>query len=872
LADQLEALLHEHQLLSRERFLEDAAGAMPRPTGLAGQVLGAYTLVSQIGHGGMGSVWLAERNDGRFDRRVAIKFLNIALMGQGGEERFRREGKILGRMSHPNIADLVDAGVSRAGQPYLVLEHIEGDHIDRYCDLQKLDVSARLRLFLDVLKAVAHAHTNLIVHRDLKPSNVLVRTDGQAKLLDFGIAKLLEGEAQSLTMESVRAMTPEYAAPEQLSGGAVTTATDIYALGVLLYVLLTGHHPAGPRRKAAADLVKAIVDTDPQRPSEAVTRNGLGIEETRQIASQRSTTPEKLSKLLRGDLDNIIAKALKKSPEERYSSAIAMADDIRRYLRNEPISARPDTLTYRWAKFVRRNKTAVILALLASVATIAGVTGTLVESSRARRQRDFALRQLSRAEAINDLDNFLLTDAAPSGKPFTVNELLERAEHLVQRQRGPNPADRAELLISIGNKYAGQDEDGKARNLLQQAYQLSRGLTDPSIRAQSSCALGGALASSDLPRAELLINEGLRELSDDGRYTLDRVSCLLNGSKVARERGDAQQAIARTQQAQRLLAASPLRSETTDLRGLMALAESYRAAGQYREAIPTFEQALALMSALGRDDTENAGTLLNNWALALHLSGRPIEAEKLFRRAMDISSADQSGKGISPMLLTNYARTLRELARPAEAADYAERGFARAKESGDEVVINQALLLRARIYRDQGNFGRSQQMLDEVSPRLHKALPSGHLAFATLSSEYSLLAMARHDLPEALKQVNQALSITENSVAAGHHGEDYLPILLLYRSDVERQMSKSEPAVADANRALELLLKSGEPGDQSSQIGRAYFTLGQSLRDQHESEKACSAFGLSADYLQSTVGPGHPDAIKARAAQQAQCR
>src|SRR5262245_24474931 len=301
LASQLEELLQEHRILCKKGFLEEGVVALPGRPGLAGKTLGAYTLVSQIGQGGMGSVWLAERNDGRFERRVAIKFLNIALMGKGGEERFRREGSILARLSHPHIADLIDAGVSRTGQPYLVLEHIDGEHIDHYCDQHRLDTRSRIRLFLDVLGAVAQAHANLIVHRDLKPSNVLVRKDGQAKLLDFGIAKLLEDEEPALTLGNARAMTPEYAAPEQLSGGAITTATDVYALGVLLYVLLTGQHPAGQGRHAAADLVKAIVETEPMRPSDAVAP-GRGksefIIQLAQLAAQRASTPDKLSRLL----------------------------------------------------------------------------------------------------------------------------------------------------------------------------------------------------------------------------------------------------------------------------------------------------------------------------------------------------------------------------------------------------------------------------------------------------------------------------------------------------------------------------------------------------------------------------------------------
>jgi len=374
LAYQLEILLREHRLLSEEGFLEANALEWPAGPGLAGQILGVYTLVSQIGHGGMGTVWLAERSDGRFERRVAVKVLNIALMGKGGEERFKREGRILGRLTHPHIAELIDAGVSLAGQPFLVLEYVEGDHIDRYCDQNHLDVRSRVRLFLDVLRAVAQAHANLIVHRDLKPSNILVRTDGQAKLLDFGIAKLLECEGQSgeapLTLDGGRALTPEYAAPEQLKGEAVTAATDVYASGVLLYVLLTGQHPAGAGPHTPAGLVKAILDTEPPRPSEIVVRTLTNEEASVTNARRRGTTSDKLAKLLRGDLDTIVAKALQKNPRERYASIKAFADDLQRYSRHEPISARPDAIAYRAGKFVRRHRNSVAAALLAMVALI----------------------------------------------------------------------------------------------------------------------------------------------------------------------------------------------------------------------------------------------------------------------------------------------------------------------------------------------------------------------------------------------------------------------------------------------------------------------------------------------------------------------
>jgi serine/threonine protein kinase/Tol biopolymer transport system component len=374
LARQLEILLQEHRELSEEGFLDARPVELPGAPGLAGQTLGVYKLVSEIGHGGMGTVWLAERSDGRFERRVAVKVLNIALMGKGGEERFKREGRILGRLTHPHIAELIDAGVSRAAQPFLVLEYVEGDHIDRYCDQNNLDVRARVWLFLDVLRAVAQAHASLIVHRDLKPSNILVRTDGQAKLVDFGIAKLLECDGQSgespLTLEGGRALTPEYAAPEQLKGGAVTTATDVYASGVLLYVLLTGHHPAGAGPHTPASLVKTILDTEPPRPSEIVALTQTNGEDAVTNARKRATMPDKLARLLRGDLDTIVAKALKKNPEERYLSIKAFAADLQRFLQHEPIRARPDAIGYRAGKFVRRHRSSVVAALVVTLALI----------------------------------------------------------------------------------------------------------------------------------------------------------------------------------------------------------------------------------------------------------------------------------------------------------------------------------------------------------------------------------------------------------------------------------------------------------------------------------------------------------------------
>ena len=504
IAADLRILIAEYLDLDRAGFLAGTVAQTPRNSSLAGQVVGAYTLVSSIGAGGMGSVWLARRSDGRFEGSAAVKLLDASLIGRGGEERFIREGTILARLTHPSIAHLIDAGVTPTGQPYIVLEYVEGEHIDVYCDNRHLDVPARVRLFLSVLTAVAHAHAHLVVHRDIKPSNVLIRThDAErsaashgVKLLDFGIAKLVGPESENdrgvaipTTRDSGWALTPQYAAPEQLTGGAVTTATDVYSLGVLLYALLSGQHPAASGLGSPAALIEVIVEREAPRLSDSIahaaTDDIVAMEER---ASKRRATPGSLRHALMGDLDTIVAKALKKNPQERYPSVTAFADDLRRYLNDHPIAARPDAFAYRAAKFVHRHRAPVALASVAALALAAGLIGTFTQARRATRQaalaesqrqradqeartasaqRDFALRQLSRAESISDLNAFLLSDTAPSAKPFTASELLGRAEHVVERQRQTDE-NHIEMLISLGRQVLGAGRGGEGRKPAEQ--------------------------------------------------------------------------------------------------------------------------------------------------------------------------------------------------------------------------------------------------------------------------------------------------------------------------------------------------------------------------------------------------------------------
>jgi eukaryotic-like serine/threonine-protein kinase len=373
-AAELARLLAIKAQVDTEAFLEDtAADRVAAEWPLPGRTVGSYTLVREIGAGGMGTVWVAPRSDGRYEGQAAVKLLNLALLGQTGTERFRREGNALARLTHPNIAHLIDAGAA-AGQPFLVLEYVDGAPLDAWCDTRALDVDARIEVFLQVLAAVSYAHSRLILHRDLKPSNILVSGEGQVKLLDFGIAKLLDDDPSAaartgLTQLGGRALTPDYAAPEQAQGADVSTATDVYTLGVLLFQLLAGAHPTARAVMGHVERLRAVVEAEPQRLSDAALAAGAAG------AQARSTTPPALARTLRGDLDNIVAKALKKAPAARYATADAFAADLRRFLAHQPVAARPDSAPYRLGKFIRRNRAALSAALLVVLALAVGVAG-----------------------------------------------------------------------------------------------------------------------------------------------------------------------------------------------------------------------------------------------------------------------------------------------------------------------------------------------------------------------------------------------------------------------------------------------------------------------------------------------------------------
>ena len=868
IAYRLEILLLEHSVLASDGFLETGVVELPSTAAtLAGQTIGAFEVVSQIGQGGMGSVWLARRNDGRFERQVALKFLNIALLGKEGEDRFKREGKILALLAHPHIAELIDAGVTTTGQPYLVLEYVDGDQIDRYCDQHHLDLPTRIRLFLQVLDAVAAAHANLIVHRDLKPSNVLVRKDGDVKLLDFGIAKLIEAEnnAEQQTAFTIggTALTPEYAAPEQLKGEAITVCTDVYALGVLLYLLLTGRHPTGEGQSSPAELVKAIVEVEPLRLSDAVAVTGPGDAPAR--ALQRGASVEKLRRVLRGDLDTILAKALKKDPRERYASVGAFADDLRRYLKSEPIKARPDTLMYRAGKFSRRHRMGIFIALLALVGVATGITGMLLQARTARVQRDLALRQLARAERMTDLNELLLSNSAPVGKPLAVDRLLEREERVIEHERNPDPANHVELQLSLGNQYSSEDENDNALRVLNAAYRVSRDLKDPSIRAKASCVLAGAMVPvGDLARAEALYQEGLRELGNAPQYASERAGCLLHGSEVAFRNGNSDESIARARAAERAIQGSPVQWNLEGLNILVNLGTVLGDAGNFREAETIFQQAADLMTTLGYDDSQKAVKLFDDWALTLSYDGRELDAQRTYRRALDISRNDETNSAVAPDLLLNYANLLQQLGQTTEAARYFALASKKAHELNDNVLVDDTELLQAWMFTNARAYAQATRQVDELEQRLRKRYAPEHYVFAELSLVRASIALGRGNLPSATRFAREAVETDEASIRRIGQCAALLSTLLVSKSAIDLKSGQREEAASDARRAIKLLEDREDPSILSSNVGRAYLALALALEAEGEPDEAQLAARKAYANLQTTLGPDQPDTRSAR--------
>ncbi|MDT7837831.1 serine/threonine-protein kinase [Aquabacterium sp. OR-4] len=599
LAAQLAELLQRDAALSQAGFL--GAPAVPGLAALqamsgagvaapaAGEAVGPYTLERLLGEGGMGSVWLARRSDGRYEGQVAIKFLRAELLGLGGStapgqaERFAREGAILARLAHPHIARLLDAGVARDGAlPYLVLEHVAGVPIDRWCHAHQLAPRARVQLLLGVIDAVAHAHNRLILHRDLKPSNILVTPEGRALLLDFGIAKLLEGgsDATELTQRAGSAYTPHCAAPEQLQGGEVTTATDVYALGVLLYGLLGGGHPTTPREAAPLERLRTVLEVQPPRLSDAVRAQG-GPDAPRR------------ARALRGDLDTIVARALKKAPAERYANAAALADDLRRWLAHAPITARPDSRLYLAGRFVRRHRLAVAAGSAATLVLAAAVGNALLEGREARRQRDQA----------EGLIEFMLGDLRRKLQPVGRLDVLDAVGARVLAHYAADPAQRLDA-DALGRR-------ARALHLIGELAE-KRGQLDDAAQGFAEAARATGLLLARSPR--------------DGQRIFDHSQSVYWLGYIARRRGllaDTEAQFQRYRElAEQLVAINPAQREWQLERGYAQanLGIVQLETGRPREALGALQQALAVHQADATRHPDSEGEVANvlGWIAQAH--------------------------------------------------------------------------------------------------------------------------------------------------------------------------------------------------------------------------------------------------------------
>jgi len=446
---EIESLLASHEAAGTAFLDKPAANLKSAMTAVPSQVgrrIGAYQILEQIGHGGMGEVYRAMRADGQYTKEVALKMVRGGFDSASIQERFRNERQILASLDHPNIARLLDGGTSDDGVPYLVMELIEGAPIDAYCDAHKLSITERLKLFRQVCGAVQFAHQRLVIHRDIKPSNVLVTKEGEPKLLDFGIAKILDPAGAAAETTLARPMTPEYASPEQIRGEAITTGSDVYSLGVVLYQLLTGRSPYATSATSSHELARAICDTDPRRPSSAVLKTQIGRDAavstqrtTEEISDPREGSPAKLKRRLAGDLDDIVLKALRKEPSRRYTSVERFAEDIRCHLEARPVAASKGTWSYRAGKFGRRNRTGIGAAALVFFTLVAGVVGTIRQARIARRQAEIASAERVRAERrFNDVRKL-------------ANSLIFEIHDSIQSLPGATPSRR--LLLDRAVEY-----------------------------------------------------------------------------------------------------------------------------------------------------------------------------------------------------------------------------------------------------------------------------------------------------------------------------------------------------------------------------------------------------------------------------------
>jgi eukaryotic-like serine/threonine-protein kinase len=709
--------------------LPDDADELDHPT--PGRRIGAYRLVREVGRGGMSIVYLAERDDGQFQQTVAVKVIRRGLDTPDLVRRFCAERQILASLNHPHIARLLDGGTTEDGLPYLTMEHVPGEPLTEFCDRRRLTVDQRLKLFVTVARAVQYAHRNLVVHRDLKPSNILVTREGEIKLLDFGIAKLLDPSASPdavpQTRPGLRLMTPEYASPEQLRGGAVTTATDVYGLGLVLHELLSGCHPFGPH--TGTDRRHGNGEREPLRPSSAV-----GAAPS--VSQARRTRPERLRRRLRGDLDRIVLTALREEPERRYPSAEQLAEDIEHYLHHRPIRARGDSIRYRLGRFALRHRWGAAAAA-ALVLFLGGYAATLTVKER---QITAALEQASlEAERARQVSEFLMrlfeaADPREVGRDaITARELLERGATRAE-QFSHEPAAQAQLLDVMGRTYQHLGQFERAQPLLERALALRREVFgDAHAYAAESLYHLARLhhARGRLDSAEVGFRDVLRTQRSLPNAEPTQVARTLGGlAAVLQDRGEYGQAERYARDALALHRRSTRDTGKVEMAdGLHDLAGILRRNGRYAEAEEHFREALALRERLLGSNHPAVAEALSDLAALLQRRGDLAEVEPLFRRALAINHATFGAEHPATATTTSNLGLLMFRLGELEAADtlYREALEVRRAVLGPEhpdVALSLGLL--AAVQRRMGNLNAADTLYRQSLAMQRRLLGEEH--------------------------------------------------------------------------------------------------------------------------------------------------
>lgn len=800
-----------------------------------GDRIGPYRVLRTLGVGGMGEVFLAERADAEFEQQVAIKVVYGGT--RGVRSRLKIERQILAQLDHPNIAHLLDGGSLPDGTAYLVMEFVDGIPIDLYCDTNRLDVAARLRLFQTVCAAVHYAHQNLIVHRDLKPSNILVTAAGVPKLLDFGIAKLLD-ERQAghhtlaVTHADIRIMTPDHASPEQVRGQAITTASDVYVLGVLLYKLLTGASPFVIPSMRLTDIERAICEKQPTPPSDSIVR--VDTLEAVATAEARAASARRLQRILRGDLDNIVLMAMRKEPERRYGSAQQMAGDIQRYLDGRPVIAHRDTMSYRTSKFVRRHwlpVTAVagVVFLISAFATTTYIQSLRIAAERDRvaEQREHAERERARAEEISGflVNLFKLSDPEENrGNQVTARELLDSGAKRLQAELKDQPETKAALLATVGSVYDSLGQYQDALPMLQESLQLQR-QSDVRSRISTLLELGQArIGAGDLPGAESSLQDAVQlAMKSAGANSVESGHALWALGMLRTQQS--RYADARDLYSRSLAALETSGAPQTDIAAVLDdLATVYTRDQQWPLAKATYERSLEIdRRALG-DDHPRVAIRLDNLAIVAQNMGDLALAERLYKQSIRLQERIFGARHPETAAVKgNYGMLLQREGRLAEAEPLLRSALdvELLLNGPDNYNVGYARVSLAILLQDQGNLAAAESEFRQALSIYDKSLPANHQYRAAALMHFARLLVDRGKPQEALVLSDQSINIwtatsppLSPTTAQAHAIHAY----------ALSHLGKATESAAELQAALPILIKSRGIDDPAARRAQAWLT------------------------------------------------